>query len=145
MQRTFCSFYKERKRTQERFVLLKKTQKNARMSCSFEKNVCPTLICTGFLWDREWYIFVPASRERESCTYLYQLPVRERELYIFVQASCEIEICTYLYRLPWERELYIFVPSSCEREICTKGLLQQATTPIGSLPHPRILTSSYGY
>ena len=43
MQRTQRSFYKERKRTQERFVLLKRTQKNARKLRSFEKNGCPTL------------------------------------------------------------------------------------------------------
>ena len=32
------SFYKERKKTRERFVLLKIMQKNARMLRSFEKN-----------------------------------------------------------------------------------------------------------
>ena len=43
MQRTQCSFYKERKRMQEHFVLLKRTQKNATTLRSFEKNGCPTL------------------------------------------------------------------------------------------------------
>ena len=43
----FCSFYKERKRTRERFVLLKRTQENARTLRSFEKNGCPTLTVRG--------------------------------------------------------------------------------------------------
>ena len=43
MQRTQRSFYKENKRRRERFVLLKRTQKNARTLSSFEKNGCPTL------------------------------------------------------------------------------------------------------
>ena len=38
-----CSFYKKRKRTRERFVLLKRMQKNARTLRSFEKNGCPIL------------------------------------------------------------------------------------------------------
>ena len=40
------SFYKERKRTRERCIILKRTQKNARTLRSFEKNACPTLVCT---------------------------------------------------------------------------------------------------
>ena len=43
MHRMQHSFYKECKRMRERYVLLKRTQKNARMLHSFEKNRCPTL------------------------------------------------------------------------------------------------------
>ena len=42
----FCSFYKEHKRTQECFILLKGTQKNTRKLRSFEKKVCLTLTST---------------------------------------------------------------------------------------------------
>ena len=61
MQRTTCSFiknkknaktagffYKERKRMRERFVLLKRMQKNARTLRSFEKNVWPALNFLNF-------------------------------------------------------------------------------------------------
>ena len=44
MQRMQSSFYKECKRTWERFVLLKRMEKNARTLRSFEKNGCPTLV-----------------------------------------------------------------------------------------------------
>ena len=57
MQRTQRSFYKERKRRRERFVLLKRTQKNARTLSSFEKNGCP--ICKKL-----WIVVVGISHAR---------------------------------------------------------------------------------
>ena len=69
VQRSFAFFYKERKRTQrtpcsfiknvkerrECFVLLKRTQKNARMLRSFEKNGCPTLLVYEVAGTSTWW------------------------------------------------------------------------------------------
>ena len=80
---------------------------------------------TGVLWERDLYIFMPASGEREICAVhacTMHLTVRERELCIYFSGVlCEREICTHLCQLPVRERfvLYIWVPAYWERQICT--------------------------
>ena len=90
MQRMFCSFYKEHKRTQECFILLKGTQKNTRKLRSFEKKVCLTLTSTEPILPVLYQIY---------CT--YTVPVLH-VLYLFYLyctcSTCTVPVLPILYR-----------------------------------------------
>ena len=102
---------------------------------------------TSFWWERDSYIFIPASVEKEICTFLYQLLVRKGFVHflyqLLVRKKCGFlkrtarkigrrvyqvhtriytsfwweSDCTFLYQLLVRKRLYIFTPASGEKEI----------------------------